>query len=50
MKIYGILHAVLAMLNLYCFIIIGVVKEAVMGKGSVKVLETMSMHILLCGV
>ena len=41
--------SVLAMLNLYCFII-GVVKEAVMGKGIVKVFETMSMQILLCGV
>ncbi|XP_062078897.1 cellulose synthase-like protein E1 [Humulus lupulus] len=40
--------AVLAMLNLYCFI--GVVKEAVMGKGIARVLETMPMQILLCGV
>ncbi|PON43428.1 Cellulose synthase [Parasponia andersonii] len=40
--------SVLAILNLYCFI--GVVKEAIMGKGIVKVFETMSMQILLCGL
>lgn len=40
--------AVNAMVNLYCFT--WMVKEAVMVKGILKVLETMSMQILLCGV
>ncbi|PON93999.1 hypothetical protein TorRG33x02_100380 [Trema orientale] len=40
--------SVLAILNLFCFT--GVVKEAIMGKAIVKVFETMSMQILLCGV
>ena len=41
--------SVLALVNLYCFVGV-VMKEVVMGEGVVKVLQTMLVQFLLCGV
>ncbi|XP_050246399.1 cellulose synthase-like protein E1 isoform X2 [Quercus robur] len=38
----------LAMINLVCFV--GVLKEALMGKGIIRVYETMSLQFVLCGI
>ncbi|XP_030928219.1 cellulose synthase-like protein E1 [Quercus lobata] len=38
----------LAMINLVCFV--GVLKEALMGNGIIRVYETMSLQFVLCGI